>query len=178
MALEIERKYLIRIKNEKGLIESSPDTAIKEIVQTYLKCYEAGREKRIRQVYNKKEDETTYYFTSKTSVNNRNIEKDPLVRVEEEDRIDLQQYRLLLKQKDPETDTIEKVRICIPYQGLLLEIDKYKWWNDSNIAMMEVELECEDTQVKFPEEYIEVIKEVTYDKRFKNNALAKNHNVI
>lgn len=178
MALEIERKYLIRIKDENGLIESNPDTVIKEIVQTYLKCYEAEREKRVRLVYNKKTDETTYYFTSKTSVSNKNTERDTLVRVEEEDKIDLQQYRMLLKQKEPETDTIEKTRICVPYQGLLLEIDKYKWWSDSNIAMMEVELECEGAQVKFPEEYIEVIKEVTYDKRFKNNALAKNHNVI
>lgn len=178
MALEIERKFLIKIRDEAGLLESNPDTEVKEITQTYLKCYETGREKRVKQVYNRKTEESSYYFTSKTSTNNKNVERDPLVRVEEEDEIDLQQYRILLKQQDPETDTIEKTRICVPYQGLLLEIDKYKWWGDSDIAIMEIELESEDAQVEFPREYIEVIKEVTCDKRFKNNALAKNHNVI
>ena len=64
---------------------------------------------------------------------------------------------------------VEKRRYYYPYAGLTFEIDVYLFWKRQ--CVMEVELEREDQAVSFPPD-IEIIREVTGDKAYKNFALA------
>ena len=58
----------------------------------------------------------------------------------------------------------------LPYDGKDFEIDVYPFWQDK--AVMEIELTDEMETVMLPPE-IEIIKEVTGDRRYTNAALAK-----
>ena len=58
----------------------------------------------------------------------------------------------------------------LAYEGKELEIDVYPFWQDR--AVMEIELTDEAEAVALPPE-IEIIKEVTRDRRYTNAALAK-----
>ena len=52
----------------------------------------------------------------------------------------------------------------------MFEIDVYPFWNDR--AIMEIELDYEGQEIVFPPE-IQIIAEVTADKRYTNSSLAK-----
>lgn len=56
------------------------------------------------------------------------------------------------------------------YKNQLFEIDIYPFWNDR--AVMELELSDEEQSIVFPEN-IEIIKEVTDDKRYTNASIAR-----
>ena len=58
----------------------------------------------------------------------------------------------------------------LAYEGKEFEIDVYPFWQDK--AVMEIELTDETETVKLPPE-IEIIKEVTRDRRYTNAALAR-----
>ena len=58
----------------------------------------------------------------------------------------------------------------LAYEGKDFEIDVYPFWQDR--AVMEIELADEAEAVKLPPE-IEIIKEVTRDRRYTNAALAR-----
>ena len=62
MALEIERKYLIRMPDVRR-ISGIPETEIWEIVQTYLADGENGESRRVRRVAQNGTE--TYYYTVK-----------------------------------------------------------------------------------------------------------------
>ena len=93
-----------------------------------------------------------------------------LRREEQEREISEAEYRALLQRADPERRVIEKRRYVLAYGGKAFEIDVYPFWQDK--AVMEIELTDETETVKLPPE-IEIIKEVTRDRRYTNAALAK-----
>lgn len=155
---EIERKYLIR-RPDAAWLGKLPDRS--EIVQTYLVEPEGGGRARVRM--RRRNGITTCTYTIKRRVNE-------LRAIELEREISPEEYDRLLKQADPTRAPIHKTRCCLPYCGQLFEIDLYPFWNDR--AIMEIELKDESQAVLWPPE-IELIREVSSDRRYSNAALAK-----
>lgn len=156
---EIERKYLIQYPNIK-LLESLSNCEKVDIIQTYL-ISEGDDETRIRQ--RGKDGNYIYYKTVKKKISD-------IKRVEVEKRLTKEEYLTLLMNADPSCRQIRKTRYCLTYDRLYYEIDVFPFWKDK--AMMEIELQHEDDRVDFPP-FINVIKEVTNDERYKNRSLAK-----
>lgn len=154
--LEIERKYLIRRPDPAAL----PCTTIYTIEQTYLTAPE-GITARVRRRCSGTQEE--YFYTEKEFRTDRTC-------VEREKRIDRETYDALLTRRRADSQTICKTRCCLPYEGLVFEIDIYPFWE--HIAVMEVELSDEDQAFTLPPQ-IEVIREVSGDRRLKNAALAR-----
>lgn len=156
---EIERKFLIELPNIKQL-EKLPNCHKTEIIQTYLKS-SPDIEIRIRQ---RGEGENfTYTKTIKQEVS---LGK----RIETESRITKNEYLKLLIESDPTRHPITKTRYCLMSQGQYFEIDIYPQWKDK--AIIEIELTNAEHKIKFPK-FINIIKEVTDDKKFFNSNLAK-----
>lgn len=153
--LEIERKFLIRMP-DIALIESQNGCKKVEIEQTYL--LDRTRIRRWNE-----DNKTVFIKTFKEKINE-------LVRIEKESEISKEEYDALLISKDPDRNTISKTRYRFPFAKKLIEIDIFPFWNDR--AFLEIELESEDDNFEIPP-FIEVIKEVTFDKRYRNSALAK-----
>ena len=154
--IEIERKYLIAMPSQEFL-----DTLDRtEIVQTYL-LGQKGSTERVRK--RGRDGNYVYTHTIKRKISS-------LSRIEEEREIALSEYEELLKRADPERRTIEKLRYCYFYSGMVWEIDVFPFWKDK--AFMEIELGAEDQCLSFPSE-IRIIKELTEDGRYTNAALAK-----
>ena len=61
------------------------------------------------------------------------------------------------------------MRYCLTENSRYYEIDIFPEWKKQ--AILELELRSEDEEVVFPEE-VEVIREVTADRRYLNHALA------
>ena len=156
---EIERKFLIKYPNIEWL-ESLSNVEKVEIIQTYLNNVKPDEEVRIRQ----RGRAGDYIFTKTTK---RNISA--LKRVEVEKRLSKDEYLDLLMDADISKHQIRKTRYCMTYENCYLEIDIYPMWNDQ--AILEVELSSEDEMISIPEQ-IEVIKEVTNDKTFRNYNIA------
>ncbi len=154
---EIERRFLIRAP-EAALLRRAQGS---RITQTYLEKPAPGVTERVR----KRESGgvCVYTHTVKTRVND-------LRRLEIENEISREEYERLLRRADPERRTLEKQRWCLDYRGQLFEIDLFPFWQDR--ALMEIELSDETQPVELPPE-IEILKEVTHDKRYTNSSLAK-----
>lgn len=159
MAYEIERKFLIEYPDVNEL-EAYPESTKSEIAQTYL-LTDDGFTSRIRK--RTTNGATKYIFTEKKRVNDIKC-------IENEREITKEEYNDLLELADPERNTIEKTRYCLPYGGRVVEIDIYPFWTDRAIA--EVEMEDEGESVRLPG-FIKVIREVTAEKAYKNVALAR-----
>ena len=157
--LEIERKFLIRRPGAEWLETKAEGT---DILQTYLVKGEKGLSGRVRKRSGK--NETVYTHTEKRHIS-------AMSREEYEREISEEKYRELLLQADPERRPIEKCRYVLMYKGQCFEIDLYPFWHDR--ALMEIELEDEAQEVDFPPE-IEIIKEVTEDRRYTNSSMALN----
>lgn len=155
---EIERKFLIRRPEEAWLEKSAQGS---DIIQTYLKTEASSHSDRVRRREGK--NGVVYTHTVKRRVSD-------LRREEQEREISEAEYRTLLQRADPERRTIRKRRYVLPYDGKDFEIDVYPFWQDK--AVMEIELTDEMETVMLPPE-IEIIKEVTGDRRYTNAALAK-----
>ena len=156
--LEIERKFLIAYPSLPWL-EQQPGVRKAEIEQTYLiSCSDASRRVRLWQ----EADETHCYRTVKRIVSER-------TRIEEEDEISPDEYRALLCEADPARLPIRKTRWCLPYEGHVLEIDCYPFWQRQ--AVLECELDSEDEVFSVPPE-LRVLSEVTGDRRYLNSTLA------
>ena len=67
-------------------------------------------------------------------------------------------------------NTVEKTRYVYPYKGKKMEIDVFPFWNKQ--AYLEVELENENDAFELPP-FVEVIREITGDKAYRNYALSK-----
>ena len=65
---------------------------------------------------------------------------------------------------------IRKTRYCHTYQNQYFEIDVYPFWDDK--AYLEIEVDSENTHPPIPD-FIEIIKDVTADKRYRNTSLAQ-----
>ena len=157
--LEIERKFLIRMPDIETLKTHS--TRIIGIEQVYLKGAAPGVSVRIRK--SEEHGVMSYHKNEKQRVTD-------MVRVEREECIDEKHYNTLLGFADPERKHIRKTRYCVPMGELIAEIDIFPFWQDR--AFCEVELPAEDTPFTLPD-WLEVVREVTEDKRYTNLALAK-----
>lgn len=157
--LEIERKYLIRLPDE-GLLDR---LAVSRdwIEQSYLIPEEPGLTDRVR-ARRAVGGETVYTHTVKRPLS-------AMTHGEDEKAIDEAEYRELLKRADSQLNTIYKTRWCIPFGGYTLEVDRYPFWSDR--AILEIELRSEDEQPALPE-WVELIRELTGDKRYSNRRLA------
>ena len=155
---EIERKFLIR-RPAAAWLEANCQGS--DIIQTYLKTETTGHSDRVRRREGK--DGVVYTHTVKRRISD-------LRREEQEREISEAEYLALLQRADPERRSIEKRRYVLAYEGKEFEIDVYPFWQDR--AVMEIELADEAEAVKLPPE-IEIIKEVTQDRRYTNAALAK-----
>ncbi|MEF2918867.1 MAG: hypothetical protein U0O22_00160 [Acutalibacteraceae bacterium] len=161
MPLEIERKYLIKMP-DISVLESQPMYMKIEMTQVYLNNQGATSGMRIRKsTINGK---TSYKKTYKKSITN-------VTRIELEDDITEQEWKDLKFNLDPDSSPIEKVRHCFMYNNQFFELDIYSFWNDR--ATLEIELKSEDQKVDLPP-FIDVIKEVTEDNRYKNRSLSYN----
>ena len=156
--LEIERKYIIDIPNIKEL-EQMPNCTKVDITQTYLKSDgETERRVRARGI----DGNYIYYLTEKRTIN-------CLKRVEVERKLEPNEYIKLLMEADDNLKPIRKTRYCLTENNQYFEIDIYPEWDKQ--AIMEIELSSEDEIVKTPE-FINVIKEVTDDEKYKNYNMA------
>ena len=154
--IEIERKFMI-VMPSKEFLDGLEGT---EIVQTYLLC-EKGSTERVRK--RGRDGKYVYTHTIKQKISS-------LSRREEEREISASEYEYLLRRADPERRTIEKIRYCYEYSGMLWEIDVFPFWKDK--AFIEIELNAENQAIDFPPE-IKIIRELTADGRYTNAALAK-----
>lgn len=152
--LEIERKFLIEYPSTEFL-SSLCGVRVLKISQTYLKD-----DSRIRRV---EEKGKVYYIKT---VKKRISE---ITREEKEWEIGKEEYYSSLENKKVGTNTIEKIRYAVDIDGIIYEIDIFDFWNDR--AFLEIELESENQDIRIPS-FIKVIKEVTFDSRYKNYSLA------
>ena len=157
--LEIERKYLIRYPDPGLLDKICAGKA--DMHQVYLGS-EAGVSRRIRKV--ETAGRVEYWYNEKTRLSDTTrIERERIIREDE--------YNALLKEADADCSIIRKTRHYLYYGQFCFEIDVFPEWNDR--AIMEVELENENADITFPDS-IEIIKEVTSDRRYTNASLARN----
>lgn len=153
---EIEHRYLIKKPNEEAL-KSAHGIRILKIAQTYtvegsrIRCTEEN-------------GKVTYIKTVKKNITD-------LVRLETEEEITDAEYNRLLSLKNPDSITLEKTRYVYPYKNKNIEIDIFPFWQ--NQAFLEIELESENQAFELPE-FVEVIREITSDKAYRNYALSKN----
>lgn len=155
---EIERKFLIR-RPAAAWLEANCQGS--DIIQTYLKTETPGHSDRVRRREGK--NGVVYTHTVKRRISD-------LRREEQEREISEEEYLALLQRADPERRSIEKRRYVLACEGKEFEIDVYPFWQDR--AVMEIELADEGEPVTLPPE-IEIIKEVTQDRRYTNAALAR-----
>ena len=157
--LEIERKFLIKYPNLKKL-ESLPNCSKVDITQTYLKSdNDVERRIRARGI----DGNYIYYLTEKKNISN-------LKRIETERKLTQDEYLQLLMEADNRFHTIHKTRYCLSESNHYFEIDIYPEWKKQ--AIMEIELREENEKINIPQ-FIEIIKEVTDDRKYKNYEMAK-----
>lgn len=161
-SLEIEKKFFI-----EGQFDPEEDIPFPRwgdrIEQVYLKC-DDGIEERVRSRGGEQ-----FYHTIKRTVRNG-------VREEHERSITAYEYDELLRRRDPNYETIEKVRYCFIYNNQYFELDHYQKPDRlTGLRILEIELTDENTEVKLPDwlTYAGSCTEVTGDKSYSNKALAR-----
>ncbi len=150
--LEIERKFLIKYPD----ISKFENSRKAEIEQTYLRD-----RSRIRKWC--EDGNITYILTKKEKITE-------LTRIERECVLSEAEYKSLLINREPETKTVSKTRYTFPFGSKILEVDIFPFWSDR--AFLEIELESENEEFSIPD-FLEIIKEVSEDRRYRNFALAK-----
>jgi CYTH domain-containing protein len=156
--VEIERKFLIRMP-ELSLLKKVYGVRIKNITQTYLKTAD-GSTARVRKI--EENNKITFVKTVKNKISN-------LSHYEDEHEINEEQYQEELRNADEKKLPIIKIRYAFPFNAHTVEIDVYPFWQDR--AILEIEMQSEDEEISIPS-FIEVIKEVTEDAKYKNTNLA------
>lgn len=156
---EIEKKFLIQYPSPE-ILKSIPEADKSRIVQTYLLAPK-GFTLRVRS--RSYADGVKYTKTIKKRINDMSC-------FEDEQEISAEEYQNELKKADPERRPIIKDRLLLRNGRHIFEIDIYPFWSDR--AIMEVELSSEDEEYTIPQG-IEIIRDVTGDKRYKNTRLAK-----
>lgn len=156
-SLEIERKFLIKYPDIDYLM--SLVCSKSEIEQSYM----LGAQGKFRLRKRGENGAYLYVKTVKKKISDT-------VREEVETRLSEDEYNALLA-SNPSTGSIKKDRYCLMYDGVYYEIDVFPFWKKQ--AYLEVELLSEDDEINLPE-FIEVIREVTYDPRYKNSSLCRN----
>lgn len=164
MGIETERKFLIELPS-LDFVLSVDGCRVREIVQTYLKDERGtGAERRVRKIT--EGGVVTYVFTRKEHVTK-------MSRIEDEREISPDEYARLYTEAKSE---LTKTRYAFPFGEHTVEIDVYPYeiGGDAMVgkAVLEVELESEDEDVRLPE-FIKVIRELTGTGEFSNKKMAK-----
>ena len=150
LTLEVERRWLVKIPPN---IDSFRYMYIE---QDYL-APESGFQGRIRRLDDK------FIYTEKARTGSL------VTRIENEREITEEEYTEL--KKHTILNTIRKRRYLIPCGELTFEFDVFENTEESGIAIMEAELEDENSEAVFPE-FIEIIREVTDDSYYTNRNFA------
>lgn len=157
--IETERKFLIQFPNMETLLKVNL-CQTKNIEQTYL-ISDGTSSRRVRKISVNNTEK--YVYTKKTRISEISC-------VEEENEISNDEYTALLKEKNTSLSTITKTRYAFPFKHHTIEVDIYPFWNDR--AILEIELSDEDESFEIPD-FLQVIKDVSSDKRYKNVNLAR-----
>ena len=156
--LECERKFLIRYPKKEWLTEMGAEKSL--IEQTYLLSEKGVTERVRKRAFGER---TVYYYTKKVRISALSAE-------EYEREISKDEYEALLFRRDTTSKTVKKERYNLPYGKHVLEIDVYPFW--SRQAILEIELSSESEHFEIPTR-IEIIREVSGEKAYKNAFLAK-----
>lgn len=156
--IETERKYIIRIPDIATLRRCERYSASR-IEQIYL-LSDPGKTRRIRRRLTR--GRTVYTETTKIRIS-------PMSCFEQEHRISEQRYQQLKALRDPARVTVRKVRHTFYVGRQMFEIDIYPFRRNS--CVLETEIPDESTVVTLPP-FLQVIREVTGDRRYSNAALA------
>lgn len=157
---EIERKFLIEKPSEDD-IKQLGCISKSNILQTYLTRKDENTERRVRQRGTKK-DGFSFYYTEKTEIGSGE-------RHEVEDKISPSEYISYISEADTSLHQIAKERYCFLYENQYFEMDLYPF--SDKYAILEIELNDINEAIELPP--LNIIKEVTDDVMYRNNALAK-----
>ncbi len=163
--VETERKYLIKFP-DLAYLRTLDGCRVLDMVQTYLDRLpeEPQTERRVRTIT--ENGVTAYVYTKKSP-------RAYLSRFEEEREVTREEYDLL--RKDVYSELV-KTRYAFPFAGHVMEIDVYPPEIGGEVfdgyAILEVEMDDPDEAVDFPE-FLEIVREVTDDRRYHNKTLAK-----
>lgn len=152
--IEYHKKLLVKIPDINKLKYNKKIT----IIQNYLYSDNDDTEKRIRE--RRYGESSSFYYTEKNKV-----KENDNGRLKLERRIDEREYISLLAQVNPKYHQITKDRYCFIYKNQYMNLDIFSF--DKEHALLEVSLEENDTNIEFPD-FIETIKDVTFDKKYKN----------
>lgn len=163
-SLETEYKFLIRYP-DVNLLAEQPDYMCCELLQMYLNIPEGAANEsgrlRIRRI--KTKDNTSYIKTCKQKLTE-------MTRMETEEEITESEFSDLSKFIAEGYSPIAKTRHSFCLWDFTYEVDIFPFWDDR--AYLEIEVESEDVKPPLPD-FITVIKDVTFDKRYRNSALAQ-----
>ncbi len=162
--LEIERKFLIEFP-DINMLKNIKTCRKVPITQAYLTTPEEGNF-RIRK--RGEGDRAVYIKTVKIKISD-------IKRIEKENYISKEEYYNYLSQREHITGIISKDRYCIVCGSTYYELDVYPFWNDR--ATLEIELLSEDQLYKLPE-FVKLIREVTFEKEYRNFALAQKYGAL
>ena len=156
--LEIERKFLIEMPDLIFL--NSLKTCRKiPITQAYLSTSEEGKFR----VRKRGEGENAIFIkTVKHKIND-------LIRIEIESLIPESEFYGYLFDKKSVQGIISKDRYCIAWNSTYYELDVYPFWQDK--AILEIELLDENQSYELPD-FVKLIREVSFEKEYRNKALA------
>ncbi len=162
--LEIEYKYLIRYP-DIDCLKAQNGYRVAKLCQMYLNLpndlSEHGSRCRIRS--SETDDGVTYTKTFKTKLTD-------MTRIEIESEISKEEFDSLSRYLRKGFTPIAKERHSFTMYGFTYEVDVFPFWRDR--AFLEIEVESEDIKPPVPD-FIEVIKDVTSDSRYRNSALAQ-----
>ena len=166
--LEIERKFLVKFPTSWSALSEMFDGLIdvKRISQTYLEPEGKEPAARVRKTVEglTGDTDTIYHFNKKKPTGDAGVHE------ETEHEISKAEYNRSLKKSDPKKVAVEKTRFVFKFNDQTFELDVFKG-PLKGLAILEIELENKDETVELPE-FLQVIKEVTDDKKFTNFALA------
>jgi CYTH domain-containing protein/thymidylate kinase len=155
--LEVERKFLVHAMG------ALPEPTVRvDITQTYLRRIDPAIERRVRR--RAINNVLSYFYTEKRQTD------DPSARVEHERILTVEEYEVLLTERDLQLQTIEKTRYCFVYAGRQLELDVYR--NPvPGLIVLEAEGALPTDEILLPPQW--QIEEVTGNRDYSNATLAR-----
>jgi CYTH domain-containing protein len=165
--IERERRFLVKFPQSwEALSEMFDDLIdIKRITQTYLKPKDDEPAPRVRKTIEGLSDETkiVYHYNQKKPIETG-------AHQELEHQISDKKYQEYLKDPYPGKGPVEKTRFVFKYHDQVFELDVFKG-PLQGLAILEIELQSKNETVELPP-FLEIVKEVTEDKKMNNFYLA------
>lgn len=167
MPLEIERKFLIKapLSLKQMRLVWLDATDVDHINQFYLNS-EKGITRRLRTLRNFGSDKCKYIYTVKKNIA-------PGINEENEKEISGDEFEELARRSnvDYAKSPLFKTRYTFDYNDQMFELDVFEEELEG-LIVLEIELDHMDDEIELPS-FLNVIKEVTLDKAFRNSKLAK-----